>query len=225
MEACISCEGMIDAATRQCSRCGRAQAAPEQERHGDGRRLIEIFRERRINLKDTRRTSPLRLLIYAAFAQTVIVALLLLGGLKVSQPSVSSGVQDQAGGTFLVPTAVFIVMSASFSAGYCLALAGALRVRAAAGLPIVAATIITLAAVPISKLHAGTAIEPHEWLRWVQLGVLALLWAWALWRLATRRWAGDVGAEHQSSGQRMHGAMLVGVLAVVVAYYVPEFVI
>jgi len=285
MEACISCEGMIDAATRQCSQCGRAQpgsnaaesggasggrdarqakawtwaddshrlpvtsaagkvtepatadvmaeaaarpigrAAPEKERPGDGRRLIEIFQHRRIDLKDPRLSSSLRLLIYAAFAQTVIVALLLLGGLKVSQPSVSSGVQDQARGTFLVPTAVFVVMAISVAAGYCLVLAGALRVRLAAGLPIVAATTITLAVEPIAKLHAGAAIEPHEWLRWAQLGVLVLLWAWVLWRLAARQWAGGVGAEHQSSSERKHGAVLVGVLAVVVAYYVLEFAV
>ena len=28
MEACFSCDGMVDAATRQCSRCGRAQPEP-----------------------------------------------------------------------------------------------------------------------------------------------------------------------------------------------------
>jgi hypothetical protein len=149
MEACISCEGMIDATTRRCSRCGRVQpescaaesgstsgerddgraepwtwaaysrrllvpsaagkitepsaaavmaetaarpvgqAAPAEESPGDGRRLIDIFRDRRIILKDPDLTPPLRLLIYAAFAQTVIVALLLLGGLKVSQPASS----------------------------------------------------------------------------------------------------------------------------------------
>ena len=285
MEACISCEGMIDATTRRCSRCGRVQpescaaesgstsgerddgraepwtwaaysrrllvpsaagkitepsaaavmaetaarpvgqAAPAEERPGDGRRLIDIFRDRRINLKDPDLTPPLRLLIYAAFAQTVIVALLLLGGLKVSQPSVSSGVQDQAGVTFLVPTAVFIVMALSVATGYCLVLAGALRVRLAAGLPIVAATTITLAVVPISTLHAGAAIEPHEWLRWAQLGVLALLWAWVLGRLAARQWAGGAGAERQSSSERKHRAILVGVIAVVVAYYALEFVV
>ena len=286
MEACFSCDGMVDAATRQCSRCGRAQpepcaaesgspsggrddgqaeagtgradshrrpgpsaagkvtepsaasvtaepaarpieqAAAEEERPGDGKPLRKIFHDRRINLKDRHlASSPLRLLIYAAFAQTVIVALLLLGGLKVSQPSVSSGVADQAGGTFLVPTAVFIVMATSVAAGYCLVLAGALRVRAAAGLPIVAATTITLAVVPISTLHAGAAIEPHEWLRWAQLGVLGLLWAWVLWRLATRQWPGGAEAEHGSSGERKHGAVLVGVLAAVVAYYAVEFVV
>jgi hypothetical protein len=284
MEACISCAGMIDAATGQCSRCGRAQpqpgaaenrswggghddgqakarawaadsprrpastaaekvkepsavgvmsktaagpidrAAPEKG-PGDSKRLADIFRDRLIDLKDPNLASPLRLLICAAFAQTVIVALLLLVGLKVSQPSVSSGVQDQAGGTFLVPTAVFIVMATSIAAGYCLVLAGALRIRAAAGLPIVAATTITLAAVPISTLHAGAAVEPHEWLRWAQLGMLALLWAWALWRLAARQWAGDVGTEPQSSGEGKHGTVVVGVLTVVVAYYALEFAI
>ena len=282
MEACNSCEGMIDAATRHCSRCGRAQpetraadrgnpgegrdagpaeawtwaaysrrlsvpsaagkvkelatagvtaepaarpikqAAPEEERPGDGRHLTEIFQHRRVNLKDPKLSSSLRLLIYAAFAQTGIVALLLLSGLWVSQPSVSSGVQ---GGAFVVPTAVFIVMAISVAAGYGLVLAGAFRVRAAAGLPIVAATTITLAVVPISKLHAGAAIEPHEWLRWAQLGVLAWLWVWVLWRLAARQWAGGVGVEHQSSGERKHGAVLVGVLAVVVAYYALEFAV
>ena len=286
MEACFSCDGMVDAATRECSRCGRAQpepgaaenggpsggrddgqaeagtgradshrrpvpsaagkvtepsaagvtaeaaagpieqAAPEEARPGDGRRLSQILDDRRIDLKKSQLASPpLRLLIFAAFAQTVIVALLLLGGLKVSQPSVSSGVPDQAGGTFLVPTAVFIVMATSVAAGYCLVLAGALRVRAAAGLPIVAATAITLAVVPISTLHAGAAIEPHEWLRWAQLGVLGLLSAWALWRLATRQWPGGVEAEHGSTGERKHGAVLVGVLAAVVAYYALEFVV
>jgi hypothetical protein len=276
VETCVSCNGMIDAATRECSRCGRAQpepgagddggpggrrddgrtwvadsrrlpvpgaagkvteastvgvmadttarpierAAPEK-RPADSRRLIDIFRDRRIDLKDADLASPLRLLIYAAFAQTLIVAVLLLAGLTVSQPSVSSGVQDQAGGSFLVPTAVFIVMAFSVAAGYCLVLAGALRVRAAAGLPIIAATTITLAVVPISKLHAGAAVEPHEWLRWAQLGVLAFLWAWVLWRLATRQW----GAERRSSRGRKHGAVLVGVLAVVVVYYALEFAV
>src|SRR5580704_3357155 len=154
-----------------------------------------------------------------------MVALLLLSGLKVSQPSVGSGVQDQAGGTFLVPTAVFIVMAVSVAAGYCLVRAGAFRVRAAAGLPIITATTITLAVVPISKLHAGTAIEPHEWLRWAQLGVLALLWVWALRRLASGQWVVGGEAEHQPSGERKHGAVLAGVLAVVAAYYVLEFVV
>ncbi len=203
----------------------RGQAAPEKERPGDSRHLSKIFHDRRIDLKDPTLSSFLRLLIYAAFAQTVIVGLLLLYGLKASQSSVSSGVQDQAGGTFLVPTAVFIVMAISVAAGYCLVLAGAFKVRAAAGLPIIAATTVTLAVVPISKLHAGVAIEPHEWLRWAQLGVLALLCVWALRRLAARQWAGGVEAERQSSGKRKYDAVLIGVLAVVVAYYVLEFVV
>ena len=58
-----------------------------------------------------------------------------------------------------------------------------------------------------------------------QLGVLGLLSAWALWRLATRQWPGGVEAEHGSSGERKHGAVLVGVLAAVVAYYALEFVV
>jgi hypothetical protein len=286
MEACISCNGMINAATGQCSRCGRAQpepgaaenrgpdearddgraqggtspadshrspapsmagkltepaaagvtggraagpvkpAAPE-ERPSDGGKWSDVFREKRIDLKDLAR--PLRLLLYAAFAQTFIVALLLLAALKVSLPSVSGGVQDQAGGTFVVPTAVFIVMAASVAAGYCLVLAGAMRVRAAVGLPIIAATTITLAAVPISKLYAGAAVEPHEWLRWVQLGVLALLWAWVLLRVAARHRVAGAGAEDQPSGGRKPVAMpvgvLAGVLAAVVAYYALEFAI
>jgi hypothetical protein len=102
---------------------------------------------------------------------------------------------------------------------------GAFRVRAAAGLPIIAATTITLAVVPISKLHAGAAVEPHEWLRWAQLGGLALLWVWALRRLAARQWTGGGEAGHQSSSERKRGAVLVGVLAVVVAYYALEFVV
>jgi len=120
---------------------------------------------------------------------------------------------------------VFIVVAASVAIGYCLVLAGALRVRAAVGLPIIAATTITLAVVPISTLHAGAAIEPNEWLRWGQLGVLAFLWLWVLWRLAAQRWAGSERAAHQSSGGHKHRALFVGVLAVVVVYYALEFMI
>jgi len=193
--------------------------------------------------------------MYAAFGQTVLVALLLLAGLKVSQPQVNSGVQDQAGGDFAVPLAVFIVATISIAVGYCLTLAGALRVRAAAGLPIAAAITITLAAVPISKLNAGPAVEPHEWLRWAQLGVLALLWVWLLRHLTARRRARRAGEKLRSpagaeptgaeptgaeppaaqpaaaetagskTAEDRHGVMLAGVLGIIVAYYALEFVL
>jgi hypothetical protein len=310
MEACISCEGIVDAATRQCLRCGSAQpepgdaengsrggtreelsagvgtgghepqqlpiartageiakpppaalteiagpsaaqateaaaaevmeaaaevvtqaaadalqeaAADKKESGDDDRPLIDIFRARRIKLQTL--PPPLRLPMYAAIVQTVLVALLLLAGLKVSQPVVSSGVQDQAGGNYIVPLAVFVVMAISVAAGYWLALAGAMRVRAAAGLPIITATTITLAAEPISKLSAGPAVEPHEWLRWVQLGVLALLWAWELWNLAAQQLARRGKAGHKSPAGNRLGVVMTGVLAVIVAYYALEFAI
>ncbi len=203
---------------------GKATALPSAERKeqsDDAERLIDIFRDRRINLKAL--APPLKLLMYAAIGQTALVALLLLAGLKVSQPEVNSGVQDQAGGSYAVPLAVFVVVALSIAAGYCLALAGALRVRAAAGLPIIAAMTITLAAEPISKLSAGPAVEPHEWLRWAQLGVLALLLAWVLRNLVARQLARRNKAGHQPPTEGKHGVMVAGVLAVVVAYYALEF--
>jgi hypothetical protein len=195
--------------------------AAKKEQGDDNKRLIEVFRDRRIKLKEL--APPLKLLMYAAIGQTVLVALLLLAGLKVSQPEVNSGVQDQAGGEFAVPLVVFVVAAISIAVGYCLTLAGALRIRAAAGLPIAAAITVTLAAEPISKLSAGPAVEPHEWLRWAQLGVLALLWAWLLRNLAARQRARREKGGHQPPAAGKHGVMLAGVLAVIVAYYALEF--
>jgi len=148
----------------------------------------------------------------AAVVQTVIVAALLVAQ-NVPQPQVNSGVADQVGGTYAVPLAVFLATAISIAVAYCLALAGALRVRAAAGLPIVAATTIALAAVPVAKLRVGGAdIGPHAtevWLRWAQLAVLATLWLWVLGRAAARR-------------RSPHPRAVAGVLTVIAAYYLLE---
>jgi hypothetical protein len=253
---CISCAAEVEAGA--CLHCGRLRpgapteagaarveenagptvaspqstaAAGERQEAADGRHdeklLSETFKKRRLVLKGLK--FPLNVLMYAAIAQTVIVAALLLTQ-KLPQPQVNSGVQDQAGGTYTVPLGAFVVTAISIAAGYCLALAGALRIRAAAGLPIIAAVTVGLATIPISKLRVGGAdIEPHVTevgLRWGQLGVLGLLWAWLAWRAAGRRAsrrAQGSGVASQPSAQRRHGRLiLVGALAVVGAYYLLE---
>ncbi|HEY5361451.1 MAG TPA: hypothetical protein VIJ82_27825 [Streptosporangiaceae bacterium] len=186
------------------------------------------FKRRRLVLKGLK--FPLNVFMYAAIVQAIIVAALLLTQ-KLPQPQVNSGVQDQAGGTYTVPLAAFAVTAISIAAGYCLALAGALRIRAAAGLPIVLAATVGLATVPISKLRVGGAdIEPHVTevgLRWGQLGVLTLLWAWLAWRAAARRRAvrraRARGYASQPAAQPSYGRLaLVGALAVVGVYYLLE---
>ncbi|MBV9380380.1 MAG: hypothetical protein JOY82_19530 [Streptosporangiaceae bacterium] len=163
------------------------------------------------------RTFPLRFLIYLAFAQTLLTAVVLLAQ-KAPQPQVGSGIQDQTGGTYTVPLAAFLVMAISIAAGYCLVLNGAIRVRAAAGLPIAAAVTATLAYVPAYTLKDGGAGGEVP-LRWAQLGVLAAGAAWALLSAAVRyrsRRAGD-----DQASPRWYGLAVMP--AIVVAYYALEF--
>ena len=157
---------------------------PRREEEHGRKGLKETFREHRVVLKDL--DGPLKLFLRLAFVQTAIVAIL-LGTQELGQPLANSGVIDTLGGMYAVPSLDLIAAAVSIPLGYCLALAGALRIRRAAGLPIIAAVTITLAVVPISKLSVGGAdVGQHAdeiWLRWAQLGVLALLWVRALSRL------------------------------------------
>jgi len=102
--------------------------------------------------------------------------------------------------------------------GYCLALAGALRIRRAAGLPVIAAVTITLSIVPVSKLSVGGADAGQHaaeiWLRWAQLGVLALLWVRALWQRVATRGSKRTGAGREPDAARWHRAEVVGALAI-----------
>jgi hypothetical protein len=134
---------------------------PADDRDRQGEKLLSVtFKRRRLVLKGLK--FPLNVFMYAAIVQAIIVAALLLTQ-KLPQPQVNSGVQDQPGGTYTVPLAAFVVTAISIVAGYCLALAGALRIRAAAGLPIVLAATVGLATVPISKLRVGGAdIEAYS---------------------------------------------------------------
>jgi hypothetical protein len=67
--------------------------------------LSGAYGARRIRIKDLR-TSALKRLIWVAIVQIAIVAVL-MAVQKVHQPQVNSGVPGAAGGTFVVPVAVF----------------------------------------------------------------------------------------------------------------------
>jgi hypothetical protein len=164
------------------------KAASDSKDKNGGKGLKRVFRESRIEVRTL--NWPFKLLIGAVFAQTFLVAVLLIAQV-IPQRVVASGVPDQLGGTYVVPLADFVVSFVSIGTGYCLALAGALRVRPAAGLAIVAGTVFVLGQAPLSKLEVGgpvTGVHAADvWLRSAQLGVLALLCAWALWNAVRRR--------------------------------------
>ncbi len=98
---------------------------------------------------------------------------------------------DGAGGIYQVPEADLVTMAVSVGAAYCLALAAALRIRSAWGLVIVAGTVYSLYQAPLSKLQEGGSLTglhgADVWLRWAQLGVLALLCILALGTAILRR--------------------------------------
>ena len=119
-------------------------------------------------IRPNRLRPPLKRLIWITFAQIVLVAIL-MALQKVRQPLVNSAVGGAAGGTLAVPLIVFIVTIVSIAAGYCFGLAGALRVRPVAGIPIAALATWTLADAPISGLRLGSASigsHPNAALRW-----------------------------------------------------------
>jgi hypothetical protein len=209
-----------------------AEEEPAEEKAD--KNLVAAFGVRRIRLKGLR--LPLKLVICLAIAQIALVAVLLAVH-SVPQPLVSSAVLDQAGGTYAVPLAVFVVMALSVAVGYWFALAGALRVRTRVGVPIIALATWALADAPVATLRAaGAGIGPHraEWqLRWAQLGVLAVLWMWVIWRAAAKRYgrAETSGASSEGQpkagpvGQPWHSRLFTGAMAVILAYYVLEFAI
>ena len=173
--------------------------------------------------------SPLKRLIWFTFAQIALVAIL-MALQKVHQPLVNSAVPGATGGTLAVPLIVFIVTIVSIAAGYCFGLAGALRVRPLAGIPIAALATWTLADAPVSGLRLGSASigsHPNAALRWAQLAVLAVFWIWlggrtVLGRRAPRK---KPGSRWNPDGQPWHPGVFRGALACVLAYYVLEFVI
>ena len=172
---------------------------------------------------------PLKRLIWITFAQIALVTIL-MALQKVHQPQVNSAVPGAAGGTLAVPLIVFIVTVVSIAAGYCFGLAGAVRVRPLAGIPIAALATWTLADAPISGLRLGSASigsHPNAALRWAQLAVLALFWAWFGGRtlLGRRAQREKRAAPWNPDGQPWHPGILRGALACVLAYYALELVI
>ena len=204
---------------------GREQDKADGDEQSDEKGPIAVFRDRRIVLKDKGRL--FRLLIWAVFAQTALAAVL-LAAQEIPQAAVSSGVPEPAGGTYAVPLASFLVAVISIAAGYCLALAGALRVPAPAGLAIVAAVTIALAVVPVSRLRVGgpvTGLHATEvWLSWTQLSVLVLLLAWAAWAVwpAAARRRGPAAAP---DARLRPGVSFAGGATAVGAYYALELAI
>ncbi len=200
---------------KAASEAGEQGADKEEEKE---KGPIDVFRERRLVLKNV--SLPLRIIVSITIAQMAVVALLLLTQ-NVPQPQVSSGVFDFAGGRYVVPLVIFLMMNISLAVGYWFVLAGALRVRWLVGLPIVAAVIGVLAYVPFSWIQSGVGV----WEDWTQLGVLALLGVWALW-ITTLRWrARPKTAGNQAKVPPWHGWSFVGVLALLLAYYALEFVV
>ena len=178
MTICSSCGGENETATGRCARCSTgtsrssrqleaisreavgevpadlpgaaaAEAGPAEGREDEeAEKFPHFIRPHRLNF-------PLRLLIWLAITQIVLVAIL-MALQKVRQPQVNSSVLDPAGGTFAVPLAVFVFMTVSVAAGYWFGLAGALRVRASVGIPVAALATWTLADYPITILRAGS---------------------------------------------------------------------
>ena len=180
-------------------------------------------------IRPNRLRPPLKRLIWITFAQIVLVAIL-MALQKVRQPQVNSAVPGAAGGTLAVPLIVFIVTIVSIAAGYCFGLAGALRVRPVAGIPIAALATWTLADAPISGLRLGSASigsHPNAALRWAQLAVLAVFWVWLGGRTVLGRQAQRQrpGARWNPDGQPWYPGIFRGALACVLAYYALEFVI
>lgn len=200
------------------------QVHGEAEERGDDDGPIKVVRDRRLVLWIL--ALPARRLLYVAIVQTLLVAVLLLTG-NLLPPTVSSGVQDQAGGTYVVSLIVFLVVAVSIAAGFWFALAGALRVRAAVGVPVAAALTAVMAVVPVSGLRVGGAsVGPHlaeVWLRWGQLSALTLLGVWVLWVAVARRRAG--GGSGGRPDARWRGRALAGALAVIAVYYALELAI
>jgi len=140
MTICSSCGDEIETAAGQCVRCGTGPAGSSRQPEAipreaagpvpadlsdaaaaetgaaaghedeEAEKLPGLIRPNRLNL-------PLRLLMWLAIAQIVLVAIL-MALQKVRQPQVNSSVLDPAGGTFAVPLAVFVFMTVSVAAGY-----------------------------------------------------------------------------------------------------------
>ncbi len=210
---------------------GAEQAGAKEAQSGDAEEakgLRATYKARHI--RPSQLTGPSKRLVLLAIAQIMLVAVL-MALQKVHQPQVNSVVSGAAGGTFTVPLVVFIVMVMSVAAGYWFGLAGALRVRPGVGIPIAALATWTLADVPISSLRLGaTTVDPHlsdAGLRWAQLGILAVFWAWlggttaAAWYARRKR---PVVAP-APGGQPWHPGIFRVTLACVLAYYALEFVI
>jgi hypothetical protein len=194
---------------------------------GDEKGPWQAWNDRRLRLKGLDRR--LRLLLWAAIAQTVIVAVVLLMAHVVPQPSVDSSIGNDTGGTYLVPLAVFVLSTVSIAAGYVFVVAGALRVRPLIGLPIVAMVVAVLGFVPVSVmrngiLEQGVGTGPYRIelvLRWAQIGVLGLLCAGALAvTFAQRTPPGTVGDARLAG--RLSRPIVIGVVSIVVTYYVLE---
>jgi hypothetical protein len=203
---------------------GEAEPADAEEPEG----LRVTYRARRIALKHLKTSS--KWLIWAVIVQIVLVAVL-MALQRLPQPLVNSEVQGAAGDTLAVPLAVFIVMVISIAGGYWFGLAGALRVRPGAGIPIAALVTWTLAAEPVSQLRlGGTRIDPglsDVGLRWAQLGVLAVFWIWLGCVTVARRRAQRHGpaAPAVPNAQPWHPAVFWGALACVLSYYALELTI
>jgi hypothetical protein len=252
MTICSSCGEEIETATGRCVRCRTGLAGSSRQPEAISReaagpvpadpadaaaaeagaaadhqdeeteKLPGLIRPNRLNL-------PLRLLMWLAITQIVLVAIL-MALQKVRQPQVNSSVLDPAGGTFAVPLAIFVFMTVSVAAGYWFGLAGALRVRTSVGIPVAALATWTLADYPITILKAGStgAGQPSDaGLLWAQLGVLAVFWVWFARVALARRRAQATGPAVRTDpdGQPWQSRVVLGAGACVLAYYALEFAI
>src|SRR5262249_26308629 len=90
-----------------------------------------------------------------------------------------------------MPLAAFVAITLSLSLGWCFVLTGALRLHWGLRLPIIALVTAALGFYPIIQIEsvAGLVGDPFTTelvLAWVQLGVLAVVWLWAIGLLLTR---------------------------------------
>jgi hypothetical protein len=212
--------GLVPADPADAAAAEGGAAADHKDEEAE--KLPGLIRPNRLNL-------PLRLLMWLAITQIVLVAIL-MALQKVRQPQVNSSVLDPAGGTFAVPLTVFVFMTVSVAAGYWFGLAGALRVRTSVGIPVAALATWTLADYPVTILRAGSTGAgqlPDAGLLWAQLGVLAVFWVWFARVALARRRARATGPAVRTDpdGQPWQSRVVLGAGACVLAYYALEFAI
>jgi hypothetical protein len=143
--------------------------------------LLAALRGRLISLRTMSR--PLRVATIVALVQLGLVGLLLATH-DLPQPQVAAGIASNFSSARL-PLITFVAVTLSLGLGWCFLLIGALRVHWRLRLAVVALVTVALGFYPVVQLRsdAGLTGQPfatERVLAWMQLGVLAVCWIWAI---------------------------------------------